>query len=63
MKRMFLLLPPRATKLGSSFTSFLLLLFKGTNLNHYGLSFPNITFDLNIGKTCSYNIPWEEKND
>ncbi len=56
---MFLLLFPRATKhwnlplatkLGSSFTSFLLLLFKSTNLNHFELYFSDIISELNIGK-------------
>jgi len=54
---------PLATKLGFSFTSFLLLLFKHMNLNHFGLSFPNITFKLNLEKNYSCNFPWEEKND
>jgi hypothetical protein len=62
---------PLATKLGSSFTSFLPLLLKGVNLNHFGLSFPDITFHLNLEKTCpttfverrkimSFSIWWKE---
>jgi len=53
----------RTIKLGSSFTSLFLLPFKGVNLNHLALYFSNITFNLNLEKTCSYNFPRKEKND
>jgi hypothetical protein len=33
------------------------------NLDHLGVTFPNIIFDLNIENICSYNFPWEENND
>jgi hypothetical protein len=41
---------PLGTKLGSSFTSFLLLLFKSANLDHFGFSFPDIIFEVNLEK-------------
>ncbi len=36
---------------------------KGKFKSFGSLFFPNITFDLNLEKTCSHNFPWEEKND
>ncbi len=34
-----------------------------TRIQVIWLFFPNITFNLNLEKTYSYNFPWEEKND
>jgi hypothetical protein len=33
----------------------------GANSNHLGLSFRDITFDLNLDKNCSDNFPWRKK--
>jgi hypothetical protein len=55
---------PLVIELGPSFTSFLFLLFKKANLDHWGFfSLPDIIFDLNLENTYSYNLFWEEKND
>jgi hypothetical protein len=43
---MLFLLLPRATKLGSSFTYFFLLFFKGVNLNHFEFFFLDIISEL-----------------
>jgi hypothetical protein len=55
---------PLATKLRSSFTSFLLLFFKRVNLNHWWLSLSlDIIFNSNLENICSQNLVEEEKND
>jgi hypothetical protein len=53
---------PRATKLGSSIISFLLLIFKSTNLDHLGYIFGH-NFQFEYLDIYSYNFPWEKKSD
>jgi hypothetical protein len=36
---------------------------KGEFRSLLALSFLDIIFNLNIGNTCSYNLPWEKKYD
>jgi hypothetical protein len=54
---------PRATDLGSSFTSFHLLFLKKANADHLELFSPDIIFNSNLENICFHNLFEEKEND